>query len=87
MLTSCSAADQNVVQLMPFNNYTIGQCVARKGVEMCPAENVPFSPEPEVDDFISSSPEPEGHKDSPQHQTQQNQNQQNQNYGILSICY
>ncbi len=72
VLTSSSAADQWAQSvsppLMPISHRYMDQYEASRDVEM--QLYTSFSPEPEVDDFISSSPEPDAHNDGPQHDTQ-----------------
>jgi len=70
------SVDQCIVQFKPSpfivnNNPIVDQGATSRGFERSPS----FSPEPEVDDSISSSPEPAAHKNSPQHDTKQNQNE------------
>ena len=82
VLTSSSAADQWAQSvsppLVPISHRYMDQYEASRDVEMHLYTS--FSPEPEVDDFISSSPEPDAHNDSPQHDTQLNQDESKQIY-------
>ena len=81
MLTISFAAQQRLVdqckvQFKPppfiaINNPIVDQGETNRGFERSPS----FSPEPEVDHSISSSPEPTAHKNSPQHDTKQDQNE------------